>query len=399
MDAIRDLLDDSEEEWDFTLPQITAPKELVSDSQFSSNGCYTPYDSDGYTSPVPKGFSLDDLVGAIQGGEALGNIRKYLTLSDKQIVGGLAHSGKLNGLVEEIPAFFYVVATLNADLVRLWAKYGGDVNITHGDGHKRVPLLAFAIAMGGSFANDSTLVVKTLLSLGAAVEVIPRALFTPLERDLPDDGLPAEELLDVQDNGKQWFTPGVQKRIVQNLNFSFSQRYVLNLASHLGSFSRRKKQVAAVYDTESLLGIHYFLIGQTLASSHLIDRLLGYVSRLIPTQHSQNADSFRCQQSCDAFRSTSCLAFCGPERPRKNRACSEPWQAHIARPSHGGLYYNQAGDRLIRSEISIRGLQRGLTPEQLPFRPHRHAFNCLLGRVRKDGTGYSRDSTYSFPKR
>ena len=181
-------------------------------------------------------------------------------------------SRMLNGHVDGIPAFFYIAETRNHTLVRVWAGFGGDINTTYGPA--RVPLLAYAIAIGTSFARDTTMVVKTLLSLGASAGVIPRAFFIPLDRDLPEDGPSDDELTDLGDDNKRWAVPSARARITKALNLRFTHRSVLYQATFLKRFSGANRQVARLHKAEELLGIHYFLIGQTMASSFLIERLL-----------------------------------------------------------------------------------------------------------------------------
>ncbi|KAK0629585.1 P-loop containing nucleoside triphosphate hydrolase protein [Bombardia bombarda] len=247
--------------WDFKLPRVAIPEALI---------LGIPSDSWGYNNDDRNDFSLEDLIGAIQGGETYERVREYLTHHHQHLGASLAES--INGMVESFPAFFFVVETRNAELVRTWAGFGGDVNVTYGS--LKVPLLAFAISLSTSYAKDTTMMVKTLLSLGASVDGIPKAFYTPLDRDLPQDGPTDEELTDLEDTDKQWCTPLARKLITTALNMSFTQRYVLYLAAHLEKVSGASRQVARLHKATDLLGIHYFLIGQVMASKFLVRRLI-----------------------------------------------------------------------------------------------------------------------------
>jgi hypothetical protein len=118
------------------------------------------------------------------------------------------------------------------------------------------------------------MVVKTLLSLGWSVGAIPRAFYEALHRDLPDGGPPEDDLDDLDDDQKSWCVAPVRQRIAQALNFSFTIRYVLHLASRDEQLSGANKKLAQVHRASELLGIRYFLVGQTLASSLLTERFL-----------------------------------------------------------------------------------------------------------------------------
>ena len=256
-----------ENDWDFTVPRVPAPSALASHLP-PSNEQEQGY---GYTpaSNSEDPFSLRHLVGTIQRGEACESVRTYLT-HYTEALGPEVMKIRLSGDVDDCPAIFYVVESGNAEMVRLWACYGADVNCTY----RRIPLLGFAIALCQSFRKDMRLVITTLLSLGASVDVIPRAFYTPLDRDLPDDGPSGDELTDVKDESRAWCGPAVRQRIAKALNFTFAPRYFLELASRHEPLSGANRQLAKVHKAVDLLGIRYFHIGQTLASGLLIERFL-----------------------------------------------------------------------------------------------------------------------------
>ena len=249
-----------EVEWDFVLPYIPAPFDLVPGGKNLSST-----------------FSLRDLIGAVQHGGSLDKIETYLRWYDGKTI-----SNNINGLVEGFPAMFYAVATNNDRIIRAWVDLGGDVNATCSPrgGPKRVPLLAFAIINSDNIRNETTLTVATLLSLGAHPKVIPKSFFIPFDNDLPDEGPDEKDLKDLKDKNKRWCTPAARAKLTRCLNFS--QRYFLEKAVKAKKPSIRHRQVAIRKKSEALLGIQYFLIGQTTAAGALMRKLLSYM--VIPSK-------------------------------------------------------------------------------------------------------------------
>ncbi|POS77932.1 hypothetical protein DHEL01_v203673 [Diaporthe helianthi] len=248
--------EDKAEEWDFVLPRIPPPKALVNGGKDESGN-----------------FFLRELVGAIQHGEGCDRVRSYLAYYNPDTV-----HAQINAPVEGFPAIFYVAETRNPELVRLWCKYGGDINATASCGlSKNVPLLAYAVALGGTFRNDTTDLTATLLSLGANPAPIPKAFFFPLAQDLPTDGPPSQEMPEPLPDTMQWCTPSARALIAARINFR--QRYYMNMASILRTHGPRAKQVTWYKDAENLLGVPYFLIGQTPAGQFLIKRLLRHLAK------------------------------------------------------------------------------------------------------------------------
>ncbi|KAK7914185.1 hypothetical protein PG985_011888 [Apiospora marii] len=259
--------EEDEDEWRFELPRLPAPRPHLQNAK-----------PDGSTR-----FSLTELIGAIQAGETVERIRSYLAFHCRG--DGSELKRLINGTIRGIPALFYVVETRCSELIRLWAMHGGNIHATYGP--LRVPLLGYAVAIGGSFQHDTRHVVVTLLSLGASADVIPRAFYDPLERDLPEGGPPEIELSDLKDANKRWCTPHALLRLTQSLNFCFTTRYHLHLSSLLKSHTGAQRQVVEMRKSEDILGIHYFLIGQSTASTILIKTMLRQVPslRAIPASH------------------------------------------------------------------------------------------------------------------
>ncbi|KAK2608062.1 hypothetical protein N8I77_006697 [Diaporthe amygdali] len=248
--------EDDPVEWNFTLPRVPAPEILTNGGEDGSGN-----------------FFLNELVGAIQEGESCERVRNYLAFYDTDAV-----RAQINTAVEGFPAVFYVTETRNAELIRLWCKYGGDVNMTASSGlSKGVPLLAYAVALGGSFRKDTTDLVATLLSVGANPKVLPMAFYFPLTRDLASDGPSLQEMPELTQDEMPWCTPSARALIADRINYR--QRYYMHMSSILKSHGTRAKQVTWYKDADNLLGVPYFLIGQTPAGQFLIKRLLRHLAK------------------------------------------------------------------------------------------------------------------------
>jgi hypothetical protein len=246
-----------EPEWNFILPEIPPPPSL------------TPGVGEGN-----DGFSLRDLIGAIQHGIDVRFVTEYLAYYDSDVI-----RKHLCDTLEGFPSIFFAVGTNNETLIRIWIGFGADVSAIHET--SGVPLLAFAIVNSENLDTDTTLTVSTLLSLGAVPEVVPSSFYTPFIQDLPDNG-PSDESLknDMEDKTKSWCTPAARAKLARTANIT--QRYYLERASKTKKPSSRHRQVAKLRNAEALLGISYFLIGQEMATNRLFQKLLNYM--MVPTK-------------------------------------------------------------------------------------------------------------------
>lgn len=235
--------------WDFVLP---APQE--------------------HDSPLTAGDILDTdhLISHIYH-EAINRkaIGDYLANHSRKIV-----SDKLNDTVHGFPSIFYAVATNDEAVVRMWVEHGASVSAAHAA--SGTPLLAFAIVHGErAGGGDTTAMVATLLSLGASPHVIPSALFTPYDRDLDEEDTDAKVETSAEGSETSWCTVAARKKLICTLNLV--QRYYLSRATKLKQPSAKLRHVAKLRKATPLLGIQYFLIGQTIAANALLRKLVGYL--------------------------------------------------------------------------------------------------------------------------
>ncbi|KAI1083665.1 P-loop containing nucleoside triphosphate hydrolase protein [Whalleya microplaca] len=218
-------------------------------------------------------FKIQDLIGAIQHGYPVTEIDKllaYYQQNDEKLL-----KTKLNEKVNGFPAMFYVVETNNIELIRCWVKYGGDLKATHGK--DQFPLLAFAALRDADTQMKAAKTLQTLLCLGASPQVIPRAYYTPYDRDLPSSGPPDNELYDIRDNNKLWCSPQIRPLLATALNLT--QRYRLWQASSVDPNSGREQELVSRKGAHGVLRLHLTVIGQKIAARSITQELLVHLAR------------------------------------------------------------------------------------------------------------------------
>lgn len=175
--------------------------------------------------------------------------------------------------IDNIPSIFFAVATNDEAIVRVWVARGGDVHAVHEP--SGIPLLAFAILNSVEIDADTTSMAATLLSLGASPDVIPLEFYADCIKDLPESG-PQSHTVGPETNAKlAWCTGPVREVLARSMNLT--HRYQLWKAVKIHRFYQRQKQVALIKSAEPLLGLAHFLVGQSLASSLLLQKLLTHL--------------------------------------------------------------------------------------------------------------------------
>lgn len=214
----------------------------------------------------PSVFELYCLIGAIQAGRFdADGVRNYLAYYDKWIL-----DVNLNADVEGYPAMFYIVSTNDIGIIREWIKYGGNPNAAWGP--NAFPLIALSILSGSKTMLQASRMLATLLRFGADPRVIPKAFYDPYCRDLPEGGPVLEELVDLDDDNKQWCTADVRAHLTKALNLT--QRYNLYRSSRVKPHSGREKEVLARQGAGEVLGLHQMVIAQSIATRWLKTKLL-----------------------------------------------------------------------------------------------------------------------------
>lgn len=218
-------------------------------------------------------FSMTRLTWALQNKLTHGSLLAYLSFYQRPQI-----ASAINQEIGNIPAIFYAVATNNDKIVRTWIEYGGNPDAVEPGLH--LPLLAFAITYADTIEQDTTAVVMTLLSLGADASVIPKAFYSPFLRDVPVVGPDAQELTDLEDQSKAWCTDVLIAKLARTCNLT--QRYFIEKKMRSKKPSVRQKQAAEQHHVTPFFHLPFFLIGQDVAVSVLIESLLSYL--LIPNE-------------------------------------------------------------------------------------------------------------------
>lgn len=208
-------------------------------------------------------LNLPELIGAFKG------------LTPRMIIEYLNHFNPhsvaqlLRGQVHGFPAIFYAVATNDDTLVRELARRGADVKAVHKA--SGIPLLAFAIAHSATIRADTSDIVATLLSLGASPEVIPPHLYENISEVIEERTQKNVETPE----GQEWCSTVAEAKLLETI--TLIQRYYLQRAATIKKPSQRHRQVAKLKNAEPILGLPYFLVGQTAASESLLQKFLSYM--------------------------------------------------------------------------------------------------------------------------
>lgn len=228
-------------EWDFTLPSLLD----------------TSLEEMDY-------FDSESLASAIQHGATVSHIRSYLNLCDTAVT-----EQNINATVEGFPLIFYAVASNSENIVRLFIEYGANPNAVYEP--LNIPLLAFAIMCSETLQVDTTNMVCVLLSKGASPCAIPNDLFTPYLQDSATSSGKDHKTSEGTEEAS-WCSPEIKARLSKNINLT--HRYFLEKSTKLKPPSTKRRQIARLRKCQGLLGIPYFLIGQSVATELLIQRLL-----------------------------------------------------------------------------------------------------------------------------
>ncbi|KAL7971787.1 P-loop containing nucleoside triphosphate hydrolase protein [Trichoderma sp. SZMC 28014] len=207
-------------------------------------------------------FDSYSLASAVQHGAIASHIRSYLNLCDTGVT-----EQNMNTIVEGFPLIFYAVASNNEDIVRLFIEYGANPNAVFKP--LNIPLLAFAIICSETLQIDTTNMVCVLLSKGASPWAIPKDLYTPYLHD--NENSAGQQDSEVTEE-VAWCSPEIKARLSKNVNLT--HRYFLEKSTKLKPPSTKRRQIARLRNCQGLLGIPYFLVGQSVATELLIQRLL-----------------------------------------------------------------------------------------------------------------------------
>ncbi|KAL6816078.1 P-loop containing nucleoside triphosphate hydrolase protein [Trichoderma camerunense] len=250
-ESVHDTNEDSRpKEWDFILPRL--PRLDIS---------------------TEDDFSPDCFAAAIQHGATAYRLQDYLRNYDSRLL-----EQDINANVMGFPLIFYAVESNDENMVRLLLEFGASASAVYEA--SQVPLLAFAIMCGETLQLDTTNMVCVLLSKGASANSIPMDLFAPYLRDeATSTGQKGKSAIDATTE-TAWCSPATKTRLARNINLT--QRYFLEKSTKMKPPSAKKRQIARIKNCQGLLGVPYFLVGQTVATELLIQRLLTHL--MMPTK-------------------------------------------------------------------------------------------------------------------
>ncbi|KAI1085469.1 P-loop containing nucleoside triphosphate hydrolase protein [Whalleya microplaca] len=217
-------------------------------------------------------FNLENVIGAIQSGVSPEQIRECLAYYhewDNQ-----RFQDAINAKLKGFPAMFFIVEADKPELIRHWARYGGNPNATYGPDD--FPLLAFAILRGAARRYQATDIVETLLRLEASPKVFPAGYYDPYVRELSNSGPKEINLHDIQDDNKLWCTSNIRPLLASAL--TLTQRYRLYQAARADHISARERIVLSRRGAEEVVGLHQLVIGQEVAVQLLKRRLLTHLA-------------------------------------------------------------------------------------------------------------------------
>ncbi|EEH42195.2 uncharacterized protein PADG_07015 [Paracoccidioides brasiliensis Pb18] len=170
----------------------------------------------------------------------------------------------LNQGIDGYSVIFEAVKRNDADIIQLLVDNGANPNAT--EYNSGIPLIAFAILQ-----NAETVVVQTLLSLGANPHSIPQDFWDSTATKLSMKG---EDLRAGNRNASPqtlWCSSFHLVSLLQRLDFGLS--YHLQVASGPDVPAKEERQIFAALGMKSLLQAPYFLIGQSFA----VKRVTEYV--------------------------------------------------------------------------------------------------------------------------
>lgn len=228
----------------------------------------SPIASTGPTRGIQR-FNIREAVAAIQDRGDEQAFINYFENFESHVI-----QSYINQEVDGFPSIFYAAATNNDRILRAWIEHGADVNAVHEQ--SGVPLLAFAIVHSETIEEDTTEIVASLLSTGASPLAIAEPFYQPYDQDLDEDGPSDEEMKLCGSKQTGWLHPTAKRKLVRNLNLT--HRYYLERASRTPKPSVRQKQVADRNGAQGLLGLPYFLIGQSLAANRLLQTCVNHLA-------------------------------------------------------------------------------------------------------------------------
>ena len=220
-------------------------------------------------------FSLSNLAWAIRNGVGETCIERYLTqYNDSKMADRLCQSVPTNPEVPHVPILYFAAERNSPEIVRILCHAGAKPSqriSLDGSAIFSLPLLPYTILSAEYKLVDTTETVVALLAMGANPHDVPK--------DMWQDYLKAptkDKLLRVFDMNQTWCTTEIREALCRT--FNLLQRYFLWKAAQIERPTEREIQVAKAHKIMPLFETPYYIFGQQLATTQVLQRI---TSRLL----------------------------------------------------------------------------------------------------------------------
>ena len=197
-------------------------------------------------------WDINSLLFCIANAEDPDETKAWLTSHDRKVVQqDIAEYVGLSPL-------FQAVTRNCPETFKFLVEYGG-ANVDAVEPKHEIPVLAYAIMHSHLMLRNDIEVARTLLSLGAKIDVIPPDMWTNYTRKLRPD-LPANAPVSPS---AAWCTPSLGKVLAQALNISM--RHLLHTSWGQPRRPPKAAAIATLHKMPSTMTAPYRIIGQKIA--------------------------------------------------------------------------------------------------------------------------------------
>lgn len=234
--------------------------------------CYSKSSKDVFLDHAKENhdFSLRNLAWAIQIGVDGKCIERYLTQDNKSdIADRLCQAIHLGTSL--FPILFFAAERNSPEIVRILCHAGAkpDHSISLcGHAVSTLPLLPYTILSAENTLADTTETVIALLAMGASPHDVPKDMWQDYLK-APTKHKPKQ--LGDSDLHETWCTTEIREALCRTLNLL--QRYSLWKAAQIERPTAREIQVAQVHKFMPLFEAPYYIFGQQLATTQVLQRI------------------------------------------------------------------------------------------------------------------------------
>ena len=224
-------------------------------------------------------FSLQNLAWAIQNGVSEKCIERYLTQhNEPEIAEKLCQPVQTTLGAPSFPILYFAAERNSLEIVRILCHAGANPAqsiIPYDSTTFGLPLLPYTILSAEYKLVDTTETVVALLAVGASPYDVPKDMWQDY-LNAPTKDKPRElEAIDIHET---WCTTEIRKALCKT--FNLLQRYSLWKAAQIDRPTVRQIQVGKAHNIMPLFEIPYYLFGQQLATTQVLQRI---TSRLLFT--------------------------------------------------------------------------------------------------------------------